>query len=172
MLGAAQTHRKRLDTLDLAKAGFKAENWLCVVGVNETTRVRLKIDKQGQSASFEFDSSDRDNKWSVPGATEADKRITGDGTVPFAGAIPKFLPYESLVCVRPDDFGYWEIQDRLTLRVGGFHGIMPNMDMLHRLIARFFKDASDPHDNTWGLPPPGVTAKQWKPPLNLDPPKN
>jgi pimeloyl-ACP methyl ester carboxylesterase len=167
MLGAAQAHRKRVDTLDLKKAGLKPEDWLCVVGVNSTTRVRLRIDRQGQAAEFEFQSSDRDNQWSKSGATDAEKRVTGDGTVPFEGAIPKFLPYESLVCVRPEDFGYWEIQDKITLNLAGFHGIMPNMDMLHRLIVRFFKDAPDSHGNTWGFAPPGVSDDDWKPPLDL-----
>lgn len=171
MLAAAQAHRARLDGFDLKKVGLKPEDWLCVVGVNATTRVRLRIDKQGPSPEFEFQSSDRDNQWSQPDAKDEDKRITGDGTVPFVGALPKFLPYESLVCVRPDDFGYWEIQDKATLKVAGFHGIMPNMDMLHRLIVRFFKGAADSHGNTWGLPPPGVSVEQWKPPIDLETPK-
>ena len=96
--------------------------------------------------------------------------MTGDGTVPFAGAVPRFLPYESLVCVRPQDFGYWEIWDRATTEIGGFHGILPNMNMLHRLIVRHLTGRPDRHGNTWGRPPPGVTAEAWDPPVpNLKP---
>ena len=60
------------------------------------------------------------------------RRRTGDGRVPFEGAVPQFLTEENLVCVTPDDSGYWEVQDRM---LSGFHGILPNMDMLHRMVA-------------------------------------
>jgi hypothetical protein len=38
--------------------------------------------------------------------------------------------------VSPDDYGYWEIQDKATTTLAGFHGILPNMDMLHALLSR------------------------------------
>ena len=91
--------------------------------------------------------------------------MTGDGTVPFRGALPKFLPRESLVCVTPDDFGYWEIQDKLTTKLAGFHGILPNMNMLHRLIVIHFTDRKDVHGNIWGRRAPGVPKDSWKPPI-------
>src|SRR5437763_6238792 len=52
---------------------------------------------------------------------------------------PEMAPYRSvarfrrsfrangLFAVTPDDFGYWEIQDKLTSSIAGFHGILPNM---------------------------------------------
>jgi hypothetical protein len=79
--------------------------------------------------------------------------------------LPHFLPAQRIVCVSPDDYGYWELQDRTTTSFAGFHGILPNMDMLHRLLVRFFTDATDRHHNTWGRPPIGVTSDEWKPPL-------
>ncbi|MEA2877415.1 MAG: hypothetical protein QOF14_2611 [Hyphomicrobiales bacterium] len=175
LLTAAKKHRSGLDSIKLADAGLKSTDWLCVIGVDAVTRIGLEVVKRAGAAEFEFRSAHRDNQWSwsKESGTADNNRRTGDGTVPFEGAIPKFLPYESLVCVRPGDFGYWEIQDKVLLKAAGFHGIMPNMDMLHRLIVRFFKDAADTHGNTWGFPPPGVTAKQWKPPLrDLQPPEN
>jgi hypothetical protein len=49
--------------------------------------------------------------------------------------------------------------------VAGFHGILPNMDMLHRLIVRHFTGRVDSRGNTWGRPVPGV--KRWQPPMPL-----
>ena len=97
------------------------------------------------------------------------RRQTGDGTVHFEGALPKFLPYNSLVCVSPDDYGSWELKDRGLTMLSSFHGILPNMNMLQRLIARYFKDAPDTKKNTWGHPPPGVSDNEWDPPLKLEP---
>jgi hypothetical protein len=76
--------------------------------------------------------------------------MTGDGTVPFAGALPPFLQEENLVCLSPDDYGYWELEDRVLTKVAGFHGILPNMNMLHRMLVRFLTNRPDRHGNTWG----------------------
>ena len=55
MLAAAQAHRSRLDTLNLTNAGLSAaSDWLAIIGVNATTRVRLSIVKNGQSPEFAF----------------------------------------------------------------------------------------------------------------------
>jgi pimeloyl-ACP methyl ester carboxylesterase len=166
MLAAAQTHRARLDGLNLAGAGLSAtEDWLAVIGVNATTRVRLRITRNGASPEFAFDPADRADDWKPGG----DSHVTGDGTVPFEGAIPKFLPYEVLVCVTPDDFDYWEVPDKLTLKVAGFHGMLPTIDMVQRMVVRHFTGRADARKNTWGLPAPGVTTANWKPPLPLAP---
>jgi hypothetical protein len=123
--------------------------------------VRLHIASTGGKPDFDLRSADRVNTWGA--ATAAERCLTGDGTVPLAGAQPAFLKPENLVCVTPDDFGYWEIQDRLTTKVAGFHGILPNMDMLHRLIVRHFTGRADRHGNTWGRPAPGVAPADWAP---------
>ncbi len=164
MLDAAKAHRRRVDNLDLAGAGLQATDWLCVIGAGSETRVKLHIVKRGNEAQFDLRSRDRCDEWRKP--DQRARRMTGDGTVPFEGAIPKFLPYESLVCVTPDDFGYWEVRDRVLAGTAGFHGILPNMNMLHRLIVRFFLDLPDSRGNTWGRPPPGLTVP-WQPPLPL-----
>ncbi|MFI5330645.1 MAG: esterase/lipase family protein, partial [Desulfobaccales bacterium] len=164
LLDSARKHRNRLENFRLEQAGLTAQDWLCVIGVDSTTRVRLKVIKTPEGPDFQFRSEDRDNRWDSEN-DPADRRLTGDGTVPFAGALPAFLALENVVCVSPDDYGYWEIQDKLVTKVAGFHGILPNMDMLHRLIVRHFTGWPDDHGNTWGRPAPGVTA--WQPPLAL-----
>ena len=85
--------------------------------------------------------------------------------MPFDGAVPKFLELANLLCVSPDDFGCWELVDQALVRAAGFHGILPNMDMLHRPIVRHFTGRPDRHGNTWGRPPPGVLPDQWDPPI-------
>jgi hypothetical protein len=153
----------RVDGLDLGAKGFSADRWLCVIGVGATTRVRMLVEREGGDPVFRLNSKDRLNHWGHK--TEATRKLTGDGTVHFKAAVPAFLPYASLVCVSPDDYGYWELADRATTKLAGFHGILPNMNMLHRLLVRHFTGRGDPRGNTWGRPPPGVTKNKWKPPV-------
>lgn len=162
-LADAKALRTALKQFKLADAALSEEDWLCVAGVDSTTRVRLKIGRDRRGPEFDFRSSDRTNLWEED--APALKRQTGDGTVPYDGALPHFLPLEKVVCVAPRDYGYWELQDAATSRFAGFHGILPNMDMLHRLITRYLKGAADRRENTWGRPPVGVAAGDWKPPL-------
>jgi pimeloyl-ACP methyl ester carboxylesterase len=164
LLKAGQEHRSRIDNFKLSKAGLKPDDWLCVVGANAVTRVGLKIRRTPRGPDFDLGSAYRKNLW-AEGQTPAERRQTGDGTVPFEAALPTFLPLENVVCVIPDDFGYWEVEDRLLSGVAGFHGILPNMDMLHRLIVRHFTGRPDPRGNTWGRPAPGVAPEQWRPPV-------
>jgi pimeloyl-ACP methyl ester carboxylesterase len=162
MLTEARQHRTLVDTLSLQACNLSADDWLCVVGVDSTTRVQLSVKLSGGKPDFDFSSDDRQNDWGKPPPAG---ELTGDGTVPFRGAVPKFLKPENLVCVTPDDFGYWEVQDKLTAGIAGFHGILPNMDMLHRLIVAFLTDRKDKHGNIWGRRAPGVAPKDWDPPL-------
>ncbi len=164
LLGTAQAHRERVNNFSLEQAGLGTDDWLCVAGANSTTRVSLKVSSTPDGPMFEFHSSDRSDLWKN-GHTDAERRMTGDGTVPFEAALPTFVPMDKVVCVTPDDYGYWEVQDRIFSAMAGFHGILPNMDMLHRLIVRHFTGRPDPHQNTWGRRAPGV--KTWNPPLML-----
>lgn len=168
MLHCARAYRHAVDALNLADNGLGRDDWLCVVGVDAKTRVRLRIADQNGQPEFVLSSADRDNRWqhSPPEPTIGhleEERLTGDGTVPFEGALPAFLEPRNVVCVAPQDFGYWELADRALNRGAGFHGIMPNMNMLHRLIARHFTASPDPHKMTWGRPAPGVLPKDWSP---------
>lgn len=165
LLNQAKTHRNRIDGFNLSSANLTDKDWLAVVGVDTKTRVRLRIVKRGNQPFFDLRGKDRANEWDDKDPQQ--KRLTGDGTVPYEGAVPKFLSEKNLVLVTPDDYGYWEVQDRALTLAAGFHGILPNMNMLHRLIVRFFTDRSDKHNNTWGRAAPGVDKDAWDPPLKL-----
>lgn len=146
---------------------MKKKDWLCVVGVNARTRVSLPVKFTGKGPEFDLRGSRWEDMWEEedPGR----RRMTGDETVPFAGAVPKFLDLENLVCVTPGDFGHFEIGDKIMNLFGGFHGILPNMNLLHRLIVRHFTGRDDHYGNTWGWPPhvPGVAHFKWNPPISL-----
>jgi pimeloyl-ACP methyl ester carboxylesterase len=164
MLAGARRHRARIERFRPGAAGMHERDWLCVVGAGAVTRVRMKVIATPRGPDFALRSEDREDRWRA-GAGPEERRLTGDGTVPLEAALPPFLPQQAIVCVTPDDFGYWEIQDRLVCGVAGFHAILPNMDMLHRLIVRHLTGRPDPRGNTWGRPLPGV--EDWRPPLPL-----
>ncbi|MBN2035094.1 MAG: alpha/beta hydrolase [Deltaproteobacteria bacterium] len=164
LLKEAEAHRERINKFTLARAGLKPDDWLAVVGVDAVTRVRLRIVKRCGRVDFDLASEDRDNKWTEEKDPRL-RRLTGDGTVPFEAAVAPFLKEENLVCVTPEDYGYWEIQDKGLSRLSGFHGLLPNMDMIHRMLVRFFTDRPDPRGNTWGRRAPG--AKTWRPPIEM-----
>ena len=165
LLKEAKKYQDRIKNLDLKNTKLNEDDWLAVIGADAVTRVHLRIEKRNGKPHFNLSSQDRKNEW--PKKNNGDNpNNTGDGTVPLEGALPPFLGKEKVVVVTPDDYGYWEVQDKAMTKIAGFHGILPNMNMLHRLIVRFFTDRSDKHKNTWGRPAPGVTT--WKPPLKLD----
>lgn len=162
LLDIARRHRTRIEGFTLGTAGLDPSRWLCVVGVDAKTRVRLRIKRTPAGyGQFELRGEDRRNDWGDP---EPAARVhTGDGTVPYLGALPSFLGVEHLVCVRPDDFGYWEVADQALLRVAGFHGILPKMNLAHRLIVAHFIGRA--RSGTWARPAPGVGKQLWSPPI-------
>jgi hypothetical protein len=163
MLDDAATFRRRMEKLSLQAAGLADDSWLCIIGVDETTRVRLPIRSEKGRPWLELRSRDRMNAWLQP--DDELRVLTGDGTVPFRGAVPPFLPLNRLVCLRPSDFGYWEIRDRALRSAAGFHGTLPTMNLVHRLTAAFLLD--DPRRRgiaAWR--PPGVTSAAWAPPIS------
>lgn len=164
MLDEARDYRRRVSGLNLGDRGIDSNRWLAIAGANSETRVGLRIvPNEYEKPRFDLRSEERRNDWSKVG--EPTRRNTGDGTVPLVSAIPPFLDESRLVCVTPEDFGYWEIRDRVLLEGAGFHAALPNMNMLHRLILRFLLDRGDPYRSTWGRRLPGVD--EWKPPLDL-----
>ena len=165
MLNEAEAHRNRISRLELAEGDqVSTDEWLAVVGVNAKTRVALRVVKSEKGEpQFLLRSKERRNYWDSK--VDRCRFDTGDEVVPLAGAIPPFLDESRIVCVAPSDFGYWELDDRALAGVVHFHGLLPTMDMLHRLIIRFLLEKDDGYGNTWGRPLPGV--KQWNPPLKL-----
>ena len=163
LLGEAARHRRRLERLDLAAAGLAPEDWLCVVGLGRETRVRVRIRERGSFSQLHLTRRDQLDEWRVAGG---DAVLTGDGTVPYRGAEPQFLAAESLVCVAPEDFGSWELRDRLLAAdfIGGFHGLLPKMNLIQRLVASHFEGAV--RKGCWGRPSPALAdPAAWRPPI-------
>ncbi len=162
MLTRAHAHRRRIEQLDLTTTRVgSAAGWLCLVGVDATTRVRLKITEKGGTPFFELTSDDRCNKWDEADAVA--REDTGDGTVPFKGAVPTFLERRHVVCVRPDDFGYWELKDKALLQFAGFHALLPGLNLGHRLVVSHLRGKAT--KGVWARSAPGVSEAEWAPPI-------
>jgi hypothetical protein len=162
MLTRAHAHRRRIEQLDLTTTRVgSAAGWLCLVGVDATTRVRLRITEKGGTPFFELTSDDRCNKWEEADAVA--REDTGDGTVPFKGAVPTFLERRHVVCVRPDDFGYWELKDKALLQFAGFHALLPGLNLGHRLVVSHFRGKAT--KGVWARSAPGVSEAEWAPPI-------
>jgi pimeloyl-ACP methyl ester carboxylesterase len=156
LLDGARASRATADKLSLPGTGLKKEDWLAVIGADDKTRQQVQIVTRGRKPYFDLDVAKPINEW-------PDSRATGDGTVPLNGALPRFLPETALVAVRPDDFGFFEIGDRLMLPAAGFHAVLTSMNLVQRLVTKHlmpkFKGRID------AQPIPGVARKDWKPPL-------
>ncbi|MGH8494866.1 MAG: esterase/lipase family protein [Gammaproteobacteria bacterium] len=162
MLSTARAHRKRLESFRLGQARLRQDDWLAIVGVGEPTRVRLPIRLAGGQPEFVIRDADRVDQWRD--AKPAQRVFTGDGTVPYLGARSAFVPVEKQVCVSADDFGYFEIADRILEAGAGFHGLLPKMNLVHRLIVSHFTGKLV--RGTWGRKPPDLPrGKAWKPPI-------
>jgi hypothetical protein len=158
MLNAAWKHRSRLEKLRLSDS----KKWLCIVGVDETTRVQMKILKGSDGTPwFQLADADVRNDWNS--ADPARRIYTGDNTVPYLGARAGFIPPEEVVCLTPDDFSFWEFKDRL-LEKTGFHSSLPGMNVVQRLVVSHFKDRI--YGDVWGRPSPELKAAvAWDPPI-------
>ncbi|MGH7664351.1 MAG: esterase/lipase family protein [Gemmatimonadaceae bacterium] len=128
----------------------RSKGWLAIVGVNVATQTSFRITRKDRRIRFEFDANQ--DQW-------PDGMGTGDGTVPFLGACPAFLDRAQLVCVRPDDFSFWELKDRVLTAVGGFHAALPTMNLVQHLVLRFLRE--DFRGQVWGWKAPGVAKQDW-----------
>jgi pimeloyl-ACP methyl ester carboxylesterase len=158
MLDGAWKYRQRLEKLQLAVP----DDWLCIVGVDASTRVRMKISKDDAGAP-RFDLTDVDvrNEWQ--NANPSLRGETGDNTVPYAGARSGFIPTEQVVCVTPGDFSFWEFRDRL-LEATGFHSTLPAMNLAQRLVVSHFRGQI--YGDVWGRPAPDLEpGVAWNPPI-------
>ncbi len=69
------------------------------------------------------------------------------------------------MCVAPEDFGSWELRDRFFAAdfVGGFHGLLPKMNLVRRLVASRFEGV---RRCCWGRPAPALADPAvWDPPI-------
>lgn len=163
-LSQAQANRNLIGNLKLADFGLESK-WLAIVGVNEETLVEVRVKNSNGFPQFEFDRSHERNEWDENDPETL--KNTGDGVVPFDGARPPFLKDSELVLVQPKDFGRWELKDKFLNSFSGFHGMIPNMNLVQRILLRFLTEGNDrdKYGNTWGLKVPGVC--EWEPPLDL-----
>jgi len=162
LLQSAKSHRRKLETLNLSDCRLTADDWLCIAGVDAETRVTLKVESHYNKPLFDLTNDDRKNQWQSK--DDNARFLTGDGTVPLRGAQPAFLDDVCLVCVRPKDFGYWEVKDRVLQRASGFHGMLPNLNLAHRLIVSHFRGRAQ--KGTWGRAAPSVRPSAWKPAIS------
>lgn len=152
MLREAQQHRRRVETLRLADP----RRWLSIVGIDEKTRLDVRITEDPESGP-RFALSDAKNAW-----RKARPSVNaGDGTVPFLGARCAFVPEEQVVCVRPSDFGLFEVKDRLLAELG-FHSALPSMNLVQRMVIGHLRGAGRPAGGTHS---PAIAAGAWDPPM-------
>lgn len=152
MLDESWAHREGLDKLQLPDP----KAWLAIVGVGADTRLDVKITKTGADVRFEL--PEPANKWKK----NAPSTATGDNTVPYFGARCAFVPTEQVVCLSPDDFGFWEMGDKLLAELG-FHGALPSMNVAIRLVISHLLGRKQ--GDVWGRCSPEIDPKKWDPPI-------
>jgi pimeloyl-ACP methyl ester carboxylesterase len=158
MLGRARRHRRNVENLKLSSTGIKQTDWLAVVGVGEKTRIQLTVQDSRRGPWFVIDENQFVNEL---GANNVKSRRTGDGTVPLPGALPPFLGVNQVVCLTDEDLGMLELRDKLLVDVGGFHGLLPSVNLVQRLVTRHLNPAY--RGRVWGRRVPG--SRSWKPPI-------
>jgi pimeloyl-ACP methyl ester carboxylesterase len=158
MLSSAKKHRQTVLKFRTADAGLRQDDWLAILGVGEKTRVEMTINRSDRGSRFGIDEEQFVNEL---GRNNRNSLRTGDGTVPLAGAMPPFLPSSRLVCVADNDLEFLELRDRLLVGLGGFHGLLPRINLVQRLVTRHLCPAYS--GRVWGRRLPG--ARSWNPPI-------
>ena len=157
MLREAARHRRSIDVLSLDTIGIPSDDWLCIAGVNEKTRTHVEIERRNGPVEMILEESHLQNRWEEPG----DRHLTGDGTVPLAAGIPRFLERETVVCVRAK---YDRIREHFYGWVAGAHAMLLNTTPVQRLAIQHLRGVRISHKWDWGAPVPGVTPQNWRPP--------
>lgn len=158
ILAGAREHRVALEKLQLDDP----KRWLCIVGVGSETRLGINVQRDAGGAPTFVVGKEIDD-WQ----NQSPSVRTGDGTVPYEGAEPAFVPRHQLVCLTPGEFGFFEIGDKV-LAAAGFHSALPNMNLAQRLVISHLSGRRQ--GEIKGRPAPGVSPQQWDPPIpNLAP---
>lgn len=162
LLAAAKSHREHVKSLNITTSGLTANDWLAIVGLGEKTRLQTTVVKTGKHW-FQISEDQFVNEWEYT-EEKKDNENTGDATVPFLGAVPPFagIGRENLIGVSEDDLGFFEIRERLTSGIIGFHGLLPRVNLVQRLVVKHFKP--DFKGSVWGKPVPGA-FDNWSPPI-------
>lgn len=158
MLDKARRHRRNVESFRPSDARVRQDDWLAIIGVGERTRINMVVDGGAGSRWFTISEDQFVNQLS---RRHPDNRLTGDGTVPLPGAIPPFLPATRLVCVQDDDLEFLELRDRIMVGLGGFHGLLPRINLVQRLVTKHLRP--DYRGRVWGRRLPG--ARAWNPPI-------
>jgi pimeloyl-ACP methyl ester carboxylesterase len=159
MLDAARRHRETIDNFKTASAGIRQSDWLAIVGVGQKTRLQIEVRRIKDKPRFVIDEDQFVNE--LDGKDPKSWR-TGDGTVPLPAAIPKFLRNSNMVCVTEDDLGLFELRDRFLVGIGGFHGLLPRVNLVQRLVIRHLQPKYG--GAVWGRRLPGSSS--WHPPID------
>ena len=159
MLSSARRHRQRVMAFRTSDAGLRQDDWLSIIGVGERTRVEMAIDGAGRDPRFVINEDQFVNEL---GRRRTRSTRTGDGTVPLAGAIPPFISGTRLVCVIDNDLEFLELRDRLMVGLGGFHGLLPRINLVQRLVTKHLCPGY--RGRTWGRRLPG--SRSWNPPID------
>jgi pimeloyl-ACP methyl ester carboxylesterase len=158
LLDGGKEHRAIVKNFNPSKAGIKKQDWLAIVGVGQKTRIQLTVDRKKGKPWFEINDDQFVNELT---SKKFRSRETGDGTVPLESAIPPFLGDDQLVCVIQKDLGLFELRDRFLIEVGGFHGLLPALNLVQRLILKHLRPTF--RGKIWGRRLPGATV--WNPPI-------
>ena len=156
LLDGAREHRGRVRRLSLRRAELEAPDWLAVAGAGEATRVAFEIrfDRRGRKR---FRIGDR-------GVDDfPDSRESGDGSVPLASAVPPCLGAEQVVVVTPEELGFQEVRDRALGHFTGLHALLPNVNVVQRLVIKHLRPGF--RGPVSGHPLPGVARRDWRPPV-------
>ena len=157
MLSAAARHRDSIEQLSLTRIGVPTHKWLCIVGVDERTRMSVEIQRTDRVTEMVLHDRQVQNQWKK----RTDRHLTGDGTVPFVSAVPSFLKRSNIVCVRAK---YDGVLERCYDWFSGAHAMLLNTTVVQRWSAQHLRDEEIPHRWDWGVPAPGISNEAWTPP--------
>jgi hypothetical protein len=60
-----------------------------------------------------------------------------------------------------DDLSFFELKDKVMIALGGFHGLLPEVNLVQRLTVKHLRKQYS--GKVWGRRFPG--ADSWKPPI-------
>jgi len=157
MLNEAKMLQDSVQNLNLASAGLKTADWLAIIGIGEKTLNRLTIEGLPDNPRFQIIADRYEEEWQKNKLS----RRTGDGTVALKGALPPFIDANQAVCVCKNDFSFYEIGDQLLGAVTTLHAMLPNLNLVQRLVLKHLRPKFN--GKVWGRRVPG--AATWNPPI-------